>query len=114
MVIPGAGSAQRLDCRVELTWPYGRGRWWDTYLLGTRSQLGAALDELAVRIGADPLTHSMATADPQVPIAYELAVSERGGLLLRFSLRPPLLELPEQLRTHAAEVRTAHRLPLRP
>ncbi|WP_156370903.1 hypothetical protein [Nocardia arizonensis] len=105
---PGTDSTQQVDCLVELIWPAGCHLWWRARHCGSGPQVAAALDELALRVDIDPLTHTLLLRD-RVRIGYSLAVWVQDDVIEHRADTVDLARLPEVLRAHATAVR-AHPL----
>ena len=94
-----------LDCWVELNWPASHGIWWSTHHEGTSVQIGAALDELAVRVRSDALTRVMLHVDPYTAIHYDILISSPKRDLLHCNRTVALVSLSVRLHGYASEVR---------
>ena len=101
---PGSDPTQQVDCLVELTWPASRHLWWRARHSGSSEQVAAALDELALRIHIDPLTHTLLLLE-HARIDYSLAAWIHDDVIEHRADTVDLAELPAILRAHAVVIR---------
>ncbi len=101
---PESDPAEQLDCLVELTWPASRHLWWRARHSGTGAQIAAALDELAVRVGIDPLARTLLLLE-RAGIGYSLAVWAQACVIEHRADTVDLADLPAALRAHADSIR---------
>ncbi|WP_157228860.1 hypothetical protein [Nocardia brevicatena] len=96
-----------LDCQVQITWPAGRHPWWSVCHTGTRAQVAAALDELAVRIDIDHWTHVLSVLDHPL-VGYDLTLrrADTAFVIDHAADTVPIDTMPAVLHTHATVIRT--------
>ncbi len=104
--LPGnRGVSRQLSCTVDLSWPPSRASWWRTRHRGTGVQVAAALDELAVRVGIDPLVRVMSRFNG-ARIRYSLHVWTPNAMIQHRTEIIDLVDITTILRAHAEDVRT--------
>ncbi|WP_157224149.1 hypothetical protein [Nocardia paucivorans] len=99
--------AERLDCLVQITWPAGRNPWWSVRHIGTRIQVAAALDELALRIDIDHWTHLLSALDHPL-VGYDLTLrrTDTAFVIDHAADTVPIDTMSAILHTHATVIRS--------
>lgn len=92
---------------MQITWPAGRHPWWSVCHTGTRAQVAAALDELAVRIDIDHWTHVLSVLDHPL-VGYDLTLrrADTAFVIDHAADTVPIGSMPAVLHTHATVIRT--------
>ncbi|MFD0359872.1 hypothetical protein ACFQZZ_00175 [Nocardia sp. GCM10030253] len=102
----GKTTAGQLDCLVEITWPAGRSPWWSVSHTGHPSQIAAALDELALRIGIDHWTRVLSALDrPIVGCSLTVQWSDTDHVAHAADV-VTIGAIPALLRAHATAIRS--------
>ncbi|PEH75011.1 Uncharacterised protein [Nocardia farcinica] len=107
--VTGAPEPCPLDCLVEITWPAGARPWWAARHTGSRAQVAAALDELALRVAIDHWARALSVLDRPL-VGYSLTVCEPDGhFLIDYAAAVAVHSVPAVIHAHATALRERSR-----